>query len=232
MKFIIDKKIFEQFPSFVARVVVAHGIDNSKNTPGIASLLRETEKNIKDTASLENLATEPKIQCWRQAYKALGSKEYRASVEALRRLVLKGVEMRHINNLVDLYNYISLKHTLPVGGEDIDSMTGDLALTYAGSNEPVVKLLGDDDAKAPYKGEIIYKDDVSAVCRRWNWREVERTKLTEKTTNAVLVVEGIDPARKEEVEIAAKELADLIKEFCGGKIEYHLLNINRTSIDL
>lgn len=211
---------------------MAKSIDNSSDAREITSLLREVEQEIKSSASLENLAAEPKIQCWRQAYKTLGSKEYRASVEALRRLVLKGVEMRRINNLVDLYNYISLKHELPVGGEDIDVMTGDLVLTYAGVNEPVVKLLGDDDAKAPYAGEIIYKDDVSAVCRRWNWREADRTMLTEKTTNAVLVVEGIEPVTSDEVKNATLELRDLVQEYCGGKVEYKILNSDVCDIEI
>ena len=46
--------------------------------------------------------------------------------------------------------------------------------------------LGTDENSPPYEGEIVYKDDVGAVCRCWNWRESVRTMLTENTKNSFL----------------------------------------------
>ena len=37
-------------------------------------------------------------------------------------MILSETELRHINKLVDIYNFISLKHMLPVGGEDTDKI--------------------------------------------------------------------------------------------------------------
>jgi DNA/RNA-binding domain of Phe-tRNA-synthetase-like protein len=98
--------------------------------------------------------------------------------------VLNGATIGHINNLVSLYNTISLRHILPVGGEDLDRIVGDILLTRAGDDEPAVFLLGEKEARAPHAGEIIYKDEVGAICRRWNWKEADRTKLTQETRNA------------------------------------------------
>ena len=72
----------------------------------------------------------------------------------------------------------ALNSLLPVGGEDLDKIVGDVLLTRAGTDEPAVFLLGEKEARAPHAGEIFYKDENGAICRRWNWKEADRTKLT------------------------------------------------------
>lgn len=48
-----------------------------------------------------------------------------------------------------------------------------------------------DDAPA-LPEELIYFDEEGAICRCLNWREAQRTMLTEETTKAVLVIESIN----------------------------------------
>src|SRR3989337_56117 len=57
---------------------------------------------------------------------------------------------------------------------------------------------------------IIYKDEVGAICRRWNWKEADRTKLTQDTKNAFLVIETLPPVTRDTVETAIRELVDLV----------------------
>ncbi len=54
--------------------------------------------------------------------------------------------------------------------------------------------------------------------------KAKRTKLTEGTKNAILVIEGLHPATKKEVEEAVKELGELIKKFCGGDSSYSIFD--------
>lgn len=169
MKFSIDKRIFEKFSDVNIGVVIAKGINNSSGQAKIENSIRAQEQIIRDKYTLESLAEDLRIDAWRRAYKAFGAKpkEHRSSVENLYRLVLSGRSLRHINNLVDSYNLISLKYMLPVGGEDLDKIQGDILLTLAGINEPPVRLLGDQESRPPHEGEVIYKDNLSAICRRW-----------------------------------------------------------------
>ena len=44
------------------------------------------------------------------------------SAEALLARVLKGGELPRINALVDTYNAVSVRHLIPVGGEDLDRL--------------------------------------------------------------------------------------------------------------
>jgi DNA/RNA-binding domain of Phe-tRNA-synthetase-like protein len=125
---------------------------------------------------------------------------------------------------VALYNTISLRYILPVGGEDLDQIVGDIWLTVAGDNEPAVRLLGEKEARPPYPGEIIYKDEASTICRRWNWKEADRTQLTQATRHAFLVIEAIPPIPKVTVESATRELAELIQHYAGGTVRTTFLD--------
>ena len=234
MKLVIDEEIFKKFPDAVIGALVVDNINNNGTSSDISELLRNEENRIRDNHQSETLSQDPKIDCWRKAYSAFGvkSKDARSSVESLYKVVLRGLNVRDINKLVDLYNYICLKYMLPVGGEDLDKVSGDIYLTVAGSNENPIKVLGDEELETPLPGEIIYKDDNGAICRRWNWREADRTKLTVDTDKALLVIEGLPPASRADVETALSDLKELVVKYCGGEGNTYLLNINNPQIDL
>ena len=82
----------------------------------------------------------------------------------------KGGEIGPINPLVDIYNGLSLKYGIPVGGEDIDKFEGNVRLTLASGDEEFMTL-GSEKSEPPSPGEIVYKDDAGAICRCFNWRE-------------------------------------------------------------
>jgi len=234
MKFKVDPKIFEKYPEAVIGVVVVKAADNTGEiSPEVIKSLRAEESRIKSSFQSETFSQEPRIDCWRKAYASFGvkPKDAKSSVEALYKMVLRGVELRKINKLVDLYNYICLKYMFPVGGEDIDKIVGDLQLTFASADEKPVKLLGDAGPEPPKEGEVFYRDDEGAICRCWNWREAERTMLTEKTTNAILVVEGLGSAKNEIIQ-ATKELPELVINVCGGSVSTSILDCNNTEIEL
>lgn len=234
MKLKVEKSIFNKFPGLNIGVITAKNVDNKGNADEIQNRTREAEREIREKYSTETLSHNPKIDCWRKAYSAFGGKpkENKSSVENLYRRALKGNELRHISKLVDAYNFVSLKSGLPAGGEDLDKMNGDIELTFAGQNETPVLLLGDKELRPPHPGEVIYKDDVSAVCRRWNWREADRTKLTEETKNCIIVVEGLPPVTKEEVEAATNELKELVQKYCGGQLTHAVLNKENPELTL
>jgi len=216
----IEPEIFEQYPEVILGVAVIHGINNTGSDAEITGLLREGEKTALESLGDTLIVEHPLIVPWREAYRKFGAKpkDYPSSIENLMRRIAKGEQVRHINKLVDIYNVISLKHFVPVGGEDIDKMDGDVLLTIAKENEEPVVLLGEKEARPPYPKEVIYKDNKGTICRRWNWKEVDRTKLTEETKNCFIVIEGLPPVDKDKVEKAISELAELVKKYCGGEV--------------
>lgn len=229
MKFAIDEKLTEKYPDIRIGLVIAAGVDNKGKDMDIEKLLENVQEKIKQNFSLDRLMKNMTIAKWRQVYSSFGSKpsDYRSSVEALIRSVLNGRAIRHINKLVDIYNYISLKHAVPAGGEDLDKVEGDISLKFADGGETFVPL-NSTITESPYKGEVVYCDGGSNVlCRRWNWRESDRTKLTEETKNAVVVVEGFDSG----VEEATNELSALVGKFCQCKTQTFIADKNITEVE-
>lgn len=215
MKFRVNPKIFEEFDNPVIGVIIAKGIDNKTDNPQIQKLLRDTEAKLREELNGIEISQHPHIAPWRETYRKFGSKprDFRCSAEALARVVLRGSEIKKISPLVDLYNLISIKYIVPVGAEDLDKMQGDLQLTFAEGSEDYTPL-GEEENDPPQKGEVIYRDDIGVICRRWNWREGDRTKITKDTKNAIVVLESVAniPIKK-----AVEELAALIKKYCGGE---------------
>jgi DNA/RNA-binding domain of Phe-tRNA-synthetase-like protein len=234
MKFKIEPQIFGKFSEVVIGVVVVQGMDNSGTDEAITSILREQEEKVQEHfANVSSWVEIPVVAAWRGAYRKFGANphDYRSSIEALVRRTAKGNPLPRINKVVDLYNFISLKHLAPVGGEDLDRVKGDIVLGFARGDESFV-LLGDTEEKSPDPGEVIYKDDAGVLCRKWNWREGDRTKMTEDTKNAILVIEGLPPVGETEIAIAIQELSDLIKTYCGGEIVTFFLSKDNPEVEI
>ena len=230
MKFRVNPKIFEEFDNPVIGVILCSGIDNKDDNLQIQKLLREAENNLKDKLNGIEVSLHPHIVPWRETYRKFGSKprDFRCSAEALTRVVLRGSEIRKISSLVDLYNLISIKYILPVGAEDLDKMQGDLELTFANGDEDYTPL-GEEENDPPQKGEVIYRDNFGVICRRWNWREGDRTKITKTTKNAVV---GLESIASIPIKDAVEELASLIKKYCGGQISVFYLDKNSQEVDI
>lgn len=230
----VAPEIFAAFPELVLGVVAARGIANSAANAEAEAALRDAERAVRQRFAGLTVSEHPSIQPWRLAYRRFGAKPKNtpSSIENLVQRVTKGHAIGTVNALVDLYNAVSLRHLVPVGGEDLDCIVGDVVLTFAGPAEPPVRLLGDAEPRPPHPGEVIYKDDVSAICRRWNWKEADRTKLTAATRNAVLVLEGLPPAGRREIEAAVEDLADQVRRLTGASVATALLDGEHREITL
>lgn len=231
---LVSDQIFQSFPDVILGVVIFQGIENKGENKDVTAGLREVEASLGSRLAGISVSDHPQISPWREAYRKFGAKpkDYPSSIENLVRRVLKGHHVPHINLVVDIYNWISLRHIIPVGGEDLDQIVGDIHLTFASDSEPPVRLLGEPEARSPKPREVIYRDEVSAICRRWNWKEADRTKFTEQTTNGILIVEGLPPVRLELVQRAIDELSSLVSLHCGGAVRKEILSVSAPEIML
>jgi DNA/RNA-binding domain of Phe-tRNA-synthetase-like protein len=231
---ILEQSFRELFPEATIGVVVVSGIDNRRSADRAQTSLRESAAAAAAALGDGDLPGHPAVAVWREAYRRFGVKpsDYRSGIEGLLRAARRG-EVRSVNPLVDCYNAVSLRHLLPCGGEDLDALVGNLRLTRARGDEHFVPL-GATEPAPPKPGEVVYADDAGIVCRAWNWREADRTKLTGETTRAVLVIEALPPRTADEVTVACAELAEVVTSHLGGKARVALLGangVNETPLD-
>jgi DNA/RNA-binding domain of Phe-tRNA-synthetase-like protein len=186
----VSEEVREAFPGYRAGVVVADGLSNGPSSP-ISVVAADVDH--------------PHLLAWREAFRAFGAKRYQCSAEAL---IRRGVPS--ISLLVDLYNAVSVKHAVPVGGEDVDHVVGTVRLRYAGDDE------GFDGGDPPKPGEVVWADEAGVTCRRWNWRQGVRTRLTESTTRAYFLFDALPELDDASLAAAMDDLAGRIRDACPG----------------
>ena len=233
MKDIVSQEVLTKFPNYVRGVVIARGVDNSGEKPRLVELLREIIQQATQDQSLQDIKNHPRIAPWRQAYSEFGTNpnKFYCSIESLGRRARRGDQLPYINTLVALFNYFSLKHIVPSGGDDLESVEGDLRLTLAKGDEPFTPL-GAEAIEYPPPDEVIYVDDSKVMCRRWNWRQGDQTKLSPTTSNVAINVDCLPPISKDEAKSLTGELAQLVGEFCGGEVNYFLLDATQNEVKI
>ncbi|MFG3144918.1 B3/4 domain-containing protein [Streptomyces sp. NPDC048243] len=212
-------------PGFTHVVVEADGLVNGPSTDGTSVLLDDAARRLADRLGGRPPHEDAHMAAWRQTYTAFGSKPSRTrnSAEALARRALSDAGLPRINVLVDVYNAISVAHLIPVGGEDTDHIRGAMRLVRATGDEDFVTVAGGEETiEHPDAGEVVWRDDTGVTCRRWNWRQGPRTRLTERSTSAVFLLESLAPMPVADVGSAGAELAELLAKFSpGARITVH-----------
>ena len=230
MEFSVALDVFEQYPDLAIGVIIATGIENTAANPEIAECLRRAEEQVRTTLDAENSREHPHIAALQAVHRSFGSNpnKFPPSAQALVKRVLKGGALPSINPLVDIYNIISLRYIVCAGAEDIDACEGDIRLAFAEGTESFLPL-GENIEDPPTKGELVYKEDKGVICRQLNWREGDRTKITDSTKQAVVVIEGFAPFSQEDLRKATDELAGMLLQFCHAETRQEILTGEHTS---
>ncbi|WP_067486639.1 B3/B4 domain-containing protein [Actinomadura hibisca] len=190
-------------PDFAVLVMTAEGLANGPSDAASTGWLA--------TAATKADPADPHVESWREAYRAFGAKPNRTrpSVDALLR---RADALPAINRVVDAYNAVSVEYALPIGGEDMDAYQGAARLVRASGDEPFdVTVSGEPAVEHPDEGEVVWRDDRGVTCRRWNWRQCVRTRITEDTKNGLFLLESLEPYPLERLRAAGDDLAERLR---------------------
>lgn len=235
MRFCIEENVVQMFPQFCRGIVIAAGIDNSRPCPELAKLLQQQAEEMKQDPNLDP-ATHPRLLVWKDAYRQFGANpnKYTPSIVFLSKQIKSGKPIRSISPAVDAFNLTSVKYTIPCGGDDMDSVEEDVTLGRAVSDETFAPIFKPEDIEHPKPGEVIYvnRRTKRVLCRRWNWRNADFSKITPGTKNLAINVDGMLPSiSREEIEEAAEGLKELLARYCGGSISIHYLNAQNREVE-
>jgi DNA/RNA-binding domain of Phe-tRNA-synthetase-like protein len=225
MFFSIQKELFDLLPDLTIGMVVATGLDNTRPSGEIDRLLQQAIEELKRNFVGDKAQDHPRIKPWRNAFAKLGisGSKFPSSVESMARRVLKGDPFPQINPLVDLYNSISLKHLVPMGGHDLDTLQGNIHLRFAEGWEPFTPMGGGETVTVS-KGELVYRDDKEVLTRNWVWRQCEKDKATEKTRNIFIPIDVLGEVGEQRAHEIIYELSEVIPKFLGGTLLSAILN--------
>jgi len=233
MQYAISKEVFEKFPAFCRGVVVATGVTNGPSPAELTEALRKAEAAMPAMLSMDTILENSRIASWREAYRSIGIKptEFRPSVEALARRVLRGEPLPTISALVDIGTLVTIRRLLPTGAHAIDRLTGDIELRFASGEETFIPF-GTDTVEHPLPGEIIFTEGNTVLTRRWTWRQANHSMVVPETTAVEVNVDGLPPITQRDVETICEEVAGLVVKYCGGKARYEVLRRDHPVMEL
>ncbi len=197
----VAEEIWALRPDYQVLILIAEGLAGGPSDAESRRWLVGAAADAADPTGDEHVAA------WQDAFRAFGAKptRTRSSVDALLRRA--GTGLPTVNRVVDAYNAVSVAYVLPIGGEDFDAYDGAPRLVRAHGGEPFdTSAHGERVTEHVPQGEVVWRDDAGVTCRRWNWRQCQRTQITQATRNGFFVLERLAPYPAERLAAAASAL--------------------------
>lgn len=137
------------------------------------------------------------------------------SSENLIKMLLKHRDMPFINQVVDIYNVISMESRLCVAAHNLDRIEGNLTVRFSDGTETYLPL-GAEQPVPMQPHEYCYCDDSNEVLCRLEIRQVEKTKVDESVENVLYIIEGNEATDDAFLLEVMQEIVDTTMKYCGG----------------
>jgi DNA/RNA-binding domain of Phe-tRNA-synthetase-like protein len=211
----IDPRLTGIAPGFRALSILVEAAPITQPDVASAALVQACQQVLTDDVAW----AEAHLSAWDVVFRAFGAKPKRTpcSASALRKRVLKEGALPPLDPVVDIYNAISIRYAIPVGGENLAAYAGAPRLTLAEGNEPFDTLKeGQPVIEYPDAGEVIWRDDIGVTCRRWNWRQGVRTRLDSQAQHMWFILESLPSMPLSALQEAGDELVSNLQRLMPG----------------
>lgn len=183
----VSEEIKTACPDFKGVAVYA-AVTNTPFSKGLWEEITTFTRELTCSTKLEDIKNQSAIAATREAYKHCGKDpgRYRPSAEALRRRLMRGLELYQIDTLVDLINLVSLRTGYSIGGFDADKIQGtDIELGIGKAGEP---FEGIGRGILNIEGLPVYRDVIGGIGTPTS--DHERTKMEVKTKHILAIING------------------------------------------
>ena len=183
----VSEEIKARCPQYRGVAVYAEVKNSAYNEALWAEIAHFTE-HLRSTETTDSIKQQTAIVATREAYRACGKdpSRYRPSAEALRRRLLRGLELYRIDTLVDLVNLVSLRTGYSIGGFDADKIAGsELCL---GIGKPGEEFEGIGRGVLNIERMPVIRDAVGGIGTPTS--DHERSKMDINTTHILVIING------------------------------------------
>ncbi len=226
MKIAIEKSVFSKFPQLQLMVFVANGVHNKEHLYEVQHLVAEAARLTQLTHHKNTLKNHYLIAPWVIHQRAFGAKghAYHTSVEVLIRKVLHKKPVVAHNVLTNILRYLTLRYLVPIGHDDLDKVNGNITFGIARGTERVGLLLRVE------KGALYYRDSKRVLGTKLDHWKSPKTAVHQDTSRVLFHVICIPPIDQEQEKAIAKDMHDLLRGFCGAKVQGFVLSAKKPSV--
>jgi DNA/RNA-binding domain of Phe-tRNA-synthetase-like protein len=224
--------ILARYPTFVAGVMLARGMENGLTPESLRAAFQAEQQAVIRRIGDTPLSQLPSLAAWRSVIRSFGVEptQYRSAAEALLRRLTKKGDIPSINALVDLANLVSIRYALPCAVFDTRALQGVVTVHFASGSERYT-LLKENEVDHPEPGEVVFSDETGLViARRWCWRQSEDSAATGSTSSAIIVVEAHHASARPDVTAALADLLELSRKYAGGEYTTAILDKDHPAI--
>ncbi|SAF02945.1 B3/4 domain-containing protein [Enterobacter hormaechei] len=211
----IDSRLVGIAPGFRALSIQVEAAPITQPEVAPAALAQVCQQMLNDDVPW----AENHLAAWDEVFKAFGAKPKPTpcSASALRKRVMRDGSLPPLDPVVDIYNAISIRYAIPVGGENLAAYAGEPRLTLADGSEPFDTFKeGEPVVENPEPGEVIWRDDLGVTCRRWNWRQGIRTRLDSQAQSMWFILESLPSMPLAALQEAGDELVSNLQKLMPG----------------
>jgi DNA/RNA-binding domain of Phe-tRNA-synthetase-like protein len=202
-------------------VLVLRGVAIGGSGPSlrqrIAEAAAEVRRRFTDIAAIRDA---PEVRAFTRIYESVGANPRRQTPSCQRLLesIWKRGDLPRINSLVDAYNLVSVESRLSLGAHDLGRVELPVHLRIVDGDEPFTPL-GASRSGAVKSGEFAYVDARGRVICRLDHVQAEFSKVTERTSDALVIVEGTCVHTPDAFTAASHSLVELARQECGGSAD-------------
>jgi DNA/RNA-binding domain of Phe-tRNA-synthetase-like protein len=213
----LDPRVREKYPDFVAGYALVSSITVEPTVEGLVERKRQVFSDLKARYGAVPVLDIPEVKSYRALFKTMGAdpSSYRPAPEYLLRRALDD-RFPTINNLVDSCLLATVEHWITAGVYDAEKIKGEARTTLAIETEPFELI--DGRKLGPKLDEIVLRDDEKLLAA-YTLGDAKATRVTQKTSNALIVLWNAPGIGRERVDVAVDSVATYARKYCGGHIE-------------
>lgn len=208
----VSEEIRSRCPEYRGAAVYAE-VTNTPFSEGLWQEIEAFTAELRATETTDSIKQQPVIAATREAYKRCGKdpSRYRPSAEALRRRLMRGLELYRIDTLVDLINLVSLRTGHSIGGFDVDKIQGNQLELGIGKADESFEGIGRGPLNI--EGLPVYRDAAGGIGTPTS--DHERTKMDVGTTHILAIINGYNGEAG--LQEAAEMTQDLLQKYAGAQ---------------
>ena len=213
----MNSEVKRSFPSLNFLLFYIKNVKVRKSVDGISDAQDIVVRETRGKYNLESLKDVDIFRKYRDFFSRIGvdPTKNRPAAEALVRRILIGKPIPCINSVVDSYNLASIESEISIAAFDEEKVEGDLTFRFATKGENF-QGIGMTDAMTLNGGEVVIID-TKKIIAVYPYRDSDDTKITNQTTNLLLIACGAPGIPNESLELCKKISLEYINRFCKDK---------------